>query len=305
MNKFEAYGKFLISGEYFILHGAKGLAVPLTKMHQKLEVSSSNELGHEWIANDSTNSPWFNVKFSDKLEIQSTSDKKMAVKLQTILSSVKAQRNDLFCSGQTFQTSMNFSHEWGMGSSSTLISIIAQWSGTNQYHLQKEFFGGSGYDIACATAQGPLIYQLFNGSPTSTSFAWNPSFQDNLFFIYLGKKQDSRIAMDEFNRKNSNISNEQITAINELTASFIEASDLSQFQSSILAHEAFISKHVGISPIKSRLFHDFSGEIKSLGGWGGDFILAATSMEKESVSRYFLNKGMPLVFNWDDLIKKL
>ena len=47
---------------------------------------------------------------------------------------------------------------WGLGSSSTLISLLSQWSGVAPEKLLSTSFGGSGYDVACATAKDAIIY---------------------------------------------------------------------------------------------------------------------------------------------------
>ena len=57
-------------------------------------------------------------------------------------------------------TKLTFPRAWGLGTSSTLISLIAQWAKCDPFELLFEAFGGSGYDIACATANSPISYQL-------------------------------------------------------------------------------------------------------------------------------------------------
>jgi hypothetical protein len=47
---------------------------------------------------------------------------------------------------------------------------------------------------------------------------------------------------------------------------------------------------------------DFKGVLKSLGAWGGDFLMAATDIPFEGVSAYFKAKGMNTIFNYQDLI---
>ncbi len=302
MDRFEAHGKFLISGEYFILHGAQGLALPLTKMKQWLEVEQTTSQSYQWIARETNGPVWFRVDFDEKLEIQSSLDPKIAQKLQSILREIRSLKPHLFEHGRVFETQMNFSAMWGLGSSSTLISLLSQWSGVDEFYLQKAFFGGSGYDIACATSDSPLLYRLEEGKPCIRKILWSPDFRNHLHFIYLGKKKDSRIAMEEFKKNNNSVTAEQITIVNDLTTSFVEATTLGEFQSAIHSHEKFISERLGISPIKEHHFADFEGEVKSLGGWGGDFIMAATSLDETYVKSYFSTKQLPLVLRWEDLL---
>jgi hypothetical protein len=51
--------------------------------------------------------------------------------------------------------------------------------------------------------------------------------------------------------------------------------------------------------IKESLFPDFSGVIKSLGAWGGDFVLA---IAKENPSDYFKERGFKTIVSYKDMI---
>ena len=53
--------------------------------------------------------------------------------------------------------------------------------------------------------------------------------------------------------------------------------------------------------IKEELFIDYPGEIKSLGAWGGDFILAAGPSDS---NKYFEKKGFKTVIRFMDMLKK-
>ena len=49
-------------------------------------------------------------------------------------------------------------------------------------------------------------------------------------------------------------------------------------------------------------FNDFEGEMKSLGAWGGDFFMAATEWDNDKVIEYFRNKGLDVIFKYNDII---
>ncbi len=55
-------------------------------------------------------------------------------------------------------TSLTFPRQWGLGTSSTLINNIASWFHIDAFTLLNNSFGGSGYDIACAKNNTPIIY---------------------------------------------------------------------------------------------------------------------------------------------------
>ena len=52
-----------------------------------------------------------------------------------------------------------------------------------------------------------------------------------------------------------------------------------------------------------KYFTDFEGEMKSLGAWGGDFFMAATEWNEETVRKYFINKGLDVIFKYDDIVR--
>jgi hypothetical protein len=49
-------------------------------------------------------------------------------------------------------------------------------------------------------------------------------------------------------------------------------------------------------------FSDFPGTIKSLGSWGGDFILSASHLTTEEVRKYFKQKGYSAVFKYNEFV---
>jgi len=63
-----------------------------------------------------------------------------------------------------------------------------------------------------------------------------------------------------------------------------------------------LGEKLDLTPVKELLFPDFNGQIKSLGAWGGNFVLVASSDTSEQVRNYFLNKGLTTVFSFDELI---
>ena len=94
------------------------------------------------------------------------------------------------------------------------------------------------------------------------------------------------------------ISNLTINKLSELTLEFINSKTLLDFQNCIKKHENIISKILKIDPVKNKYFKDYKGQIKSLGAWGGDFILAAGPTNS---SEYFYNKGYKTIFNYKEM----
>ena len=198
-------------------------------------------------------------------------------------------------------TQLGFPLEWGLGSSSTLIHNIADWAMISPFELAFNTLGGSGYDIACAQSEEPIIYQKGGEGPNWSPIEFNPSFKNNLYFIYLGHKKNSRDAIEYYNELRPH-SPEIINTISELSMQMATANTQEEFNFLIRAHEDIVSSHLKLSPIKKEAFSDFDGEIKSLGAWGGDFILASSNGPRKYVKNYFDQKGLKVCIPYRELI---
>ncbi len=308
MLKFYSNGKLLLTGEYLVLDGAKSLALP-TEKGQSLEIKSIKETKLIWESFDEKNKQWLHVEFdlprlrivSETFDsiIENGSDS-LALKLQEILLEAK-QMNPNFLtskSGVYVRSKLDFSRDWGLGSSSTLINNIAQWVNVNAYELQFKAFGGSAYDIACAQNDFPIVYQLKDKKPNVEQVDFNPVFKDQLFFVHLNKKQDSREGIAQYKNFKGNIS-ALVQEISRLTNEFIKTNSLYDFEKILVEHEQLISSIVHQEPIQKILFSDFFGQTKSLGAWGGDFILATGNNDTPN---YFKNKGYHTIIPYEEMV---
>jgi mevalonate kinase len=293
---YHANGKLLLTGEYFILDGAVGLALP-TKFGQSLSVEASAEKGIFWKSIDHENKVWLEVQFSESLEIISTSNNGIAETLQNIL--LKSQISNL---KSQITTILDFPNDWGLGSSSTLISLLAQYANVDPYELLAKTFGGSGYDIACATAISAITYQLTtHDSRLTTAINFQPSFSNHLYFVHLGQKQNSREGIQHY--KNLTIDKtEYIEQISEITQKLIHANELDEFCYYLEVHENIVGNVLNLRKVKEIYFSDFPGTVKSLGAWGGDFILVASDESPEMITRYFQQKGFSTILSYKDMI---
>ena len=312
MSHFQAHGKFLLTGEYLVLKGALALALPL-KLGQSLEVSLADTDTHRlhWIAQQ-PDKPWFSVLFdTDTLQPVTTDDPAKAQKLAVILKAVRQLKPNAFHGADMrFHTHLDFNPEWGLGSSSTLIANLARWANVNPYELLKLTFGGSGYDIACATAEGPIYYQVraevpepVEGPPPLVKpIDYNPSFAEHLFFIYQGQKQSSSKEIKAFLAKANPVDlQKDIEAVSDISRSVPKCQNLDEFALLMQCHERIIARCIGQEPVQKR-FPDFEGVLKSLGAWGGDFILAATKWDKTQVKAYFKGKGLDVIFGYQEMV---
>lgn len=310
MSHYQAHGKFLLTGEYLVLKGALALALPL-KLGQSFEVSLTDTDTHRlhWIARQ-PEGPWFSALFdTDTLRPISTDDLNKAEKLASILKAVRQLKPTAFYGGDLrFHTRLDFNPEWGLGSSSTLIANLARWAKVDPYELLKLTFGGSGYDIACATAEGPIYYQIKTEvpepveRPTVKPIDFHPSFADHLFFIYQGQKQSSSKEVKAFLEKANPVDlQKDIDSISWISHAVPQCQSLDEFGMLMQCHERIISRCIGQEPVQKR-FPDFEGVLKSLGAWGGDFILAATEWDENQVKAYFKEKGLEVVFGYKEMV---
>ncbi len=301
--RFYSNGKLLLSGEYLVLQGAKALALPL-KFGQDLSIESkkSDEEIIYWKSYQNE-LLWFECILSlPRFEIIEASDQIIAEKLSALLK-LAHQHNPGFIreNRSYFATStLNFNRNWGLGSSSSLVSNISGWSGADPYFLLKNSFGGSGYDIACASARQSIFYQLAEEKPMVENTDFNPSFKDHLYFVYLGKKQKSADSIKEFEQKTKNHSS-AIAEISMISETMTRVQNVSDFQDLMLEHEKIIAGILDRKRIKEERFPDFKGEIKSLGGWGGDFVMAASEMGEAKIKSYFESKGLNVIFKFEEM----
>ena len=195
--KFYAKGKLLLTAEYAVLGGAKALALP-TNLGQSLEITQTTSGIITWKSVDANGQLWYENSFDKKTFAPQQQNDAIGERLQQLFLVISEVNPTLLADadGLLFASSLEFDRSWGLGSSSTLVSLLSQWSEVNPYVLLQKVFGGSGYDIACATADGALLYERTNAiHPTITAVDFNPCFKDQLFFVHLNQKQDSQQAV--------------------------------------------------------------------------------------------------------------
>ena len=308
MDTFYSNGKLLLTGEYVVLDGATSLAVP-TKFGQDLIIEPIQEPQLIWGSFTNTGECWFEASFDlPKLRLTSAtfnSNKEgsaefIAETLRDILLEAKRLNPKFLDSNNGFivKTNLTFPQNWGLGSSSTLINNIASWANVNPFTLLWNAFSGSGYDIACASHNLPILYQLKESEPIIEEVEFNPNFTDELFFVYLNQKQNSREGIAQY-KQHKEEAKTLITEIDSLTQAFLNTNSSNDLEKVIVEHEQIISSIIKQTPVKKRLFSDYFGEIKSLGAWGGDFILATGN---EDSKNYFNKKGFNTILPYKEMI---
>jgi len=257
-----------------------------------------------WKSYDTNGEEWFSAQISlmDFSPVKTT-DEKLALYIQKLLKGAVRLNSEFLSKWNGFdvKTNLEFSKDWGLGSSSTLTYLVAQWADVNPLLLHFKVANGSGYDVACAGTELPITYQLGDDTINYTEIDFDPSFKKNLFFVYLNKKQSSANGV-EYYLKNAKRKKEMVKKLNGLTESILDCPSLSKFIGYLEEHETVVSEHMGLEKVKDKHFSDFNGGIKSLGAWGGDFILAATDQGEEAVKAYFNAKGFETVIPYSEMI---
>ena len=300
MQRFYSNGKLLLTGEYLILDGALGLALP-TRPGQDLVVEHGDAGWLTWESLDRDNNSWFRCTFhlSDLQYRLDLGQQETAGTLQRILQKARDLNPGFLkgTDGYSVQTHLGFDRNWGLGSSSTLISNIAEWSGIDPYTLLFQSFGGSGYDIACARSRVPVLYRLNQGKPEVQPAHFDPAYADKLYFVFLNRKQISRESIAKY--RSLHIEKSPLDAISHITRSVLECTTLEEFEEQLREHEQLIAGILGLKPIQDQHFSDYFGQTKSLGAWGGDFLLATGN---EDTPAYFSGKGFKTVIPFAEMV---
>ncbi|CAG5082568.1 GYDIA family GHMP kinase [Parvicella tangerina] len=302
-NSYWSPGKLLLTSEYLVIDGAKALAIP-TKFGQDLKVKRTSSGKIKWTSYTDQDEVWLEVVLnSTTLNVLSTNDKKKAEKLSAILSQARALSTNFPNDGAIVETKLDFPRNWGLGSSSTLLCNIAKWLSINAFQLHFQVSNGSGYDIACGLSDEVLTYQLLRQTPHYELIEFTPTFLDQIYFIHLNQKQFSDKEVARYSTLKSELNLKELTSkFSDLTDQFVDAKTLNEFESLIVEHEQLLSHILQQETISESLFQMYSGGvIKSLGAWGGDFVMVTAANRKDL--DYFRNKGYCTIISYKDIIK--
>lgn len=284
MSTFWSSGKLLLCGEYWVLHGASALAVP-TRLGQRLTYRATDQPLH-WTAVDRHGQAW--------LDASAVSDPHV-VSLLLAARSLGGQVPDT----GLVRTELEFERSWGWGSSSSLTDLVAQWTGVPALDLHFATSRGSGFDVACARATSALTYRKTGPAQgewhTAAAAHW-PT--EHFALVYLGQKKDSQ---KEVQRGRREPLQAELDAISDLSRAMAEAQKVTEWMQLIEEAEARTAAWTGHSRIQER-FTGIRAKLKSLGAWGGDFVLAVA--EDPSEFAYFAEYGN-LCMKWSDCVPPL
>ena len=297
---FKSNGKILLTSEYLVLDGAKAIALP-SKLTQDLYVEQCDKEIIEWQGIDEKGNVWYEENFYLKNNdlVYSAEKNNTSEKLLLLFNHILKTREVKDILGNKFSTKLNFKREWGLGTSSTFVNNLAKWANIDPYRLLFSAFKGSGYDIACCDVNNPIIFEKKQNSINVKNITFNPPFIENIYLIHLDKKQNTQTSITNYLRTKSE-KNNLIKKINLISEEMLQCKNLNHFEDLIVEHESIISQAISQEPIQKLTFNDYNlGKIKSLGAWGGDFILVTS---KNNDLSYFNNKGFETILKLSDLV---
>lgn len=301
--KYHGKGQLLLFGEYAVLDGAKSLSIP-TSRGQSMEVKPHRGSDLVWESYDEQGELWFEAQISlyDFSSIR-TSDDDVSKQIQKLLKGTVRLNTEFLNNWNGFKVinRLEFPLDWGLGSSSSLVHNLAEWAGINSFHLHFNTSNGSGYDIACANADYPVVYQLKGDEISFTERDFDPGCLDQIYFVHLGRKQDSSQGITHYlktAKKRKTVAQE----ISKLTDAALACSSSKDLQRIMEEHETILSNVLQLPKVKDERFSDFNGAVKSLGAWGGDFVMAVSDMSPTEVTAYFQSAGYDVVIPFDKMV---
>lgn len=299
MGRIFSPGKLLLTSEYFVLDGALALAIP-TKPGQEFFFDEIHDRNSEiiWQAYHQEKL-WLSIKINYRnWTILDTNVEAPAKFVVSVLQHVQDLSNIRFHKENSYflKTNLQFPPDFGLGSSSTLMNNLAEWAEIDPFLLNELALGGSGYDIAVAQEKSPILYQTLPENKIMR-IEFDPGFKNELIFIHLNQKQDSRDGIALYRSKPRN--NELIHELSEITKAVFLAKTIDEFTLYMNRHELLISSFLGIETAKEKYFPQYGGFIKSLGAWGGDFVLASKFGDYK---KYFSDRNFTRIFEWRDLV---
>ena len=302
--KIFSHGKLLITSEYLVIDGAQALALP-TKKGQWLYAQTISENQIHWISKNHIGDIWFEGYFDQlSLEFLKGNDATIGNKLSEILKAATLidTQKTLQKTGWKVETHLDFPNNWGLGSSSTLLCNLAKWLNIDAYQIHFAVSKGSGYDIACGMESKALQYEVHQEKPLVKIIDFNPEFKSNIYFLHLNQKQISDKEVARYSDLKKELQLEEIISqFNEITSTVIGAQNLEAFETLMNMHETLLSNILQQETIKEQLFQMYQGGIvKSLGAWGGDFVMVTA--RNESDLDYFKNKGFDTILKYEEMI---
>ncbi len=285
------------------MEGAMGLAVPV-KWGQSMKVTESQGAGIHWITKDQNGAKWFECKLNlIDFAIEKTTDETKAEFVQSLIKSAAQLNSDFLSKWKKYKVTcdLGFDPAWGLGTSSTLICNLATWAELSPFELFFDTQEGSGYDIAAAVSQEPLLYQKNEDELSFETFDWSGNLTDGICVFYQGHKQNSLEEVRTW-KTNKVWKQKDVKQVSSISEALADCNDVDEAISLLRDHVNMMERILNRTAYDGQ-FSDFEGVVKPLGAWGGDFGLALHT-DVEYTAKYLAKKGMKTVFRLGDILVK-
>ena len=308
MRSYFATGKVMLTGEYLVMNGFDCIALP-TKLGQWMHVwdfdtpdDSSDFILYQ--AKDLHGNVWFetkillpNFELVDPAQIEN-------IQADRLVGILKLADSDFWETGKSWriETQLEFERVWGLGSSSTLVKLFADFLHLDPMNIQFEIFGGSGYDVAIAQLQKPMVYCLTADDSNWKYWRLEEYFTKDWYLVFYGQKIDSRNSLSSVQDELNDIAEDEFytAQFDKIISQTRIASNIMELESSLEMYQMLLSKALmlpttydilGIKPVNK-------GLCKWLGAWGGDMILINKTI-LDAYPRAFENFR---IFPWNSFI---
>ena len=292
-------GKILLSGEYLVLDGATALGL-VSRHGQSLSVETNSTAKPgtlRWTALDMDGKPWMeaglvleNGRWSlapDSAEVPENqrlmqglqaawdlaSEKQFAESSPTT-SSKHAPVLSLAQTGLRVTTSLEFPRRWGLGSSSTLIALLAEWWGVDARRLYAMVQNGSGYDLEIALSGRSMLYNREPLQIQPLDFRIPPGSM--LRLVDPGSKQISSAEVSRYRNLSLQTRIQAVPRISQISEALAKGPTIQEMLELLQDHDLILEGVLGQPSLHTLEGNGFPGRLKSLGAWGGDLFLAAS-----------------------------
>ncbi len=295
-----AHGKLMLMGEFFVLRGATCISAP-SVYGQSLQIKEADNTDTlSWKASI-LGDLWFTAEYSvHDFEVIASSDNFLAESFARLIRITRELNPSFLRSGAAGETNLTFPQSWGLGSSSTITKLLADWANVNPFDIHFATSNGSGYDIASSIASKPILYKCINEEPDFDEVELPSIVKTNCYFVYLGKKQSSQKSVKLFLQRGPK--DLPVERINTMNLEFLKSSTVKDVCQLMKEHDEILSPILDLKRVKEVAFSSFEGEVKSLGAWGGDFVMACTEHDHDYVVDYFTRKGLDSIFRYNELL---
>jgi hypothetical protein len=189
-------------------------------------------------------------------------------------SSKQSPAHSLAQTGLRVTTSLEFPRRWGLGSSSTLIALLAEWWGIDARQLYSMVQNGSGYDLEIALGGRSMLYNREPLQIQPLDFRIPPG--SLLRLVDPGSKQISSAEVSRYRNLSLQARAEAVPRISQISEALAKGPTIQEMLELLQDHDLILEGVLGQPSLHTLEGHGFPGRLKSLGAWGGDLFLAAS-----------------------------